>query len=67
MGSTDHRSRGDDGAGLPREVEVFFSGEHGEDQTSVITRHSDEFTSAVADQFARLIARWWNGEVEWPT
>lgn len=35
--------------------------------TSVITRQADEFTSAVADQFTRLIARWWNGEIKWPT
>jgi len=45
-----------------RGFEVFFT----EDQTSVITRQADEFTSALADQYAKIIARWWKGEIEWP-
>jgi hypothetical protein len=32
--------------------------------TSVITRQSDEFTGALADRYAAIVARWWNGTVE---
>jgi hypothetical protein len=35
--------------------------------TSVITRSADEFTRALADQFTKIIARWWHGEVDWPS
>lgn len=45
-----------------RGFEVFFSVKGGE--TSVITRQADEFTSALADRFAEIIARWWNGKVK---
>jgi len=48
----------------PRCFEVFFSVEGGEiTQTSVITRQSDEFTGALADRYAAIIARWWGGTV----
>ncbi len=51
-----------------RGFEVFFSVKKGKiEQTSVITRQADEFTGNVADGYAKLIARWWNGKVEWPT
>jgi hypothetical protein len=47
-----------------RGFEVFFNGKK---TASVITRGDDEFTSALADRFATILARWWNGKVEWPT
>lgn len=52
-----------------RGFEIYFPGAYGEtkQRTSVITRQADEFTSALADQFTKLIARWWNGKVEWPS
>jgi hypothetical protein len=46
---------------------VFFSGEHGEKQTAVCTDQADEFSSALADQFCKLISRFWNGSIRWPT
>ena len=42
-----------------RAFEVFHDG-----HTSVITRQCDAYTDRVADGFAALIARWWNGVVE---
>lgn len=50
-----------------RGFEVCFQGKHGEKQTSVITRSADSFTSALADRFTKIIARWWHGEIEWPS
>jgi len=48
----------------PRCFEVFFLVENDKiEQTSVITRQSDEFTGALADEYAEIIARWWNGTV----
>lgn len=44
----------------PRGFEVFYN----QTQTSVITRQADEFTCALADRYAAIIARWWNGTVE---
>lgn len=50
-----------------RGFRVFFLGQHGEEQTSVQTSQADEFSSALADQFAKLIARFWHGEIRWPS
>ena len=51
-----------------RGFEVFFLVEKGKiEQTSVITRHVDEFTDNVADGLAKVYARWWNGKVRWPS
>jgi len=51
-----------------RGFSVFFKGEHGEEQTSVITGlGSDAFACALADRFTKIIALWWGGEVEWPS
>ena len=51
-----------------RFFEVFFLVEGGKiEQTSVITRHCDEFTDNVADGLAKIYARWWNGKVRWPS
>lgn len=48
-----------------RGFEVFFLVEKGKiKQTSVITRQADDFTSALADRYAQIIARWWNGAVQ---
>ncbi len=48
-----------------RGFNVFFLVKNGKiDQTSVITRMADEYTGALADGYAAMIARWWNGEVE---
>lgn len=44
-----------------RGFEVFFPGPTG--KTSVITRQADRFTCAVADEFASILAQWWNGEI----
>lgn len=54
------------GSERTRGFEVFFQGVGSEDQTSVITRCGDEFTSALADQYTKIIARWWEGTIEWP-
>jgi len=54
--------------GCNRGFSVFFKGKHGEEQTSVITGlGNDSFSNALADKFAKIIALWWRGEVEWPT
>jgi hypothetical protein len=52
-----------------RGFEIYFPGPYGsrQGQSSVITRLADEFTNALADQFTRIIARWWNGKVKWPS
>ena len=34
--------------------------------TSVITRLADEFTDALADRYAAIVARRWDAEVTWP-
>lgn len=50
-----------------RWFQVYFPAEQAEfDKTSVITRHVDSFTNCLADRYTKIIARWWNGEVEWP-
>lgn len=49
----------------PRGFEVFhLSGSSAEAHTSVITRQADEFTCALADRYAAIIARWFKGIVE---
>ncbi len=59
------------GSGVPawdeqtRGFEIFFP--DSSVRTSVITRRADEFTNAVADGYTKCIARWWNGEIEWPS
>jgi hypothetical protein len=55
--------------GRTRGFEIYFPGAYGEtkERSSVITRQADEFTNALADQFTKIIARWWNGKVEWPS
>ncbi|MGD9725624.1 MAG: hypothetical protein AB7L09_03400 [Nitrospira sp.] len=35
--------------------------------TSVITRHVDAFTNALADEYAKIIAKWWHGTLELPS
>ena len=55
------------GSQRTRGFEVFFEGVGVEDQTSVITRQADEFTGALADQYTKIIARWWQGTIEWPS
>lgn len=50
---------------IPEErwFEVFWQ----EDHVSVITRPlADEFTGCIADQFARILARWWEAKLEMP-
>lgn len=46
-----------------RFLEVFFD-EQTANHFSIITRHADEYTGAVAEGLAQLIARLWNGKVE---
>lgn len=50
-------------SGEPRCLEVFFDAETAE-HFSVITRRCDEYTAALAQGLAELIARTWNGKVE---
>lgn len=50
-----------------RGFEICFFGHHGEEQTSVITRQADRFTSAIADELTRILAQWWGGDVRWPS
>ena len=47
--------------GGERSLEVFA---HPEETYSVLTRTADEFTNAVADGFASLVARHWEGKLE---
>ena len=35
-------------------------------RSSVITRLADEFTDALADRYAAIVARRWDAEVTWP-
>lgn len=61
FGEVAHRAAQEETRGF----EVFFLVENGKiKQTSVITRHADEFTSALADRYAAIIARWWHGKVQ---
>lgn len=43
-----------------RWIEVFI----GDDNIDVITRRQDEYTMAVADGLAKLMARFWRGRLE---
>ena len=49
-----------------RGFEVWFDSP---EVTRITTRsHScDSFTDALAERFTKIIALWWNGEIEWPT
>ncbi len=48
-----------------RGFEIFFLVENGKiKQTSVITRRADDFTGALADRYAAIIALWWHGKVQ---
>ena len=49
-----------------RGFQIYFPFERGK-TTSVITKLTDSFTSALAKRYTEIIAKWWNGEVEWPT
>jgi len=46
-----------------RRVEVYI----GDDNIDVITRRQDELTNRIADGFARLVARFWQGSLEMET
>lgn len=52
-----------------RGFEVYFPGGYGEtkERTSVITRQADDYTSALADAYTTIIARWFQGKVSWPS
>lgn len=52
-----------------RGFEIYFPGAHGQtdERTSVITRLADDYTDALAERFTKIISRYWNGEVQWPT
>jgi hypothetical protein len=54
------------GGHATRGFEVYFDKDG---RTRITTRgHScDSFTSALARRYTEIIARWWNGEVEWPS
>lgn len=50
-----------------RGFSIFFKAPGEEGSTSVLTGlGTDSFSGALADKFAKLIALWWYGEVEWP-
>lgn len=42
----------------PRWFEVFL---HDEGTVDVITRSHDDLTNGIAERYASIIARWWNG------
>ena len=47
---------------------IFFQAPGGKASTSVQTGiGNDSFCNALADKFAKIIALWWHGEVEWPS
>jgi hypothetical protein len=50
-------------ASFSRAFEIYHDTDPG-GHTSVITRATDDFTSALADRYAAIVARWWNGEVQ---
>jgi hypothetical protein len=52
---------------ITRGFEVSFPSKESGRPTSVITRSADQYTRALADEFTKIIARWWNGEVDWPS
>lgn len=56
-------------AGTTRGFEIYFPGPYGKtkERSSIITRQADEFTDALASQYAKIIARYWNGKIEWPS
>ncbi len=47
-----------------RENERWFEVYLGTDNIDVITRRSDRITSAIATEFARICAQFWQGELE---
>lgn len=52
-----------------REPDPGFEGRHlevwiGSDCIDVMTRQADEFTNALAEGFAKLVARFWHGDLE---
>jgi len=60
-----YRLRRDSEEVSTRGFEIWFE----DDGTTVITTraHScDSFTDALVERFTKIIARWWNGEIEWP-
>lgn len=58
-GNGDHATRG---------FEIWFDA-HAPGRTRVTTRshYCDSFTSALVRRYTEIIARWWNGEVAWPS
>jgi len=50
-----------------RGFEICFLGRHGQKQTSIITRQTDRFTSALANELTRILAQWWHGTIGWPS
>ena len=47
-----------------RKNERWFEVYLGDDNIDVITRHSDWITNAIATEFARICAQFWQGELE---
>jgi hypothetical protein len=57
-----------DGSRARRGFVVYFD-KHAPGRVRITTRSHDcdSFTSALAERYTKIIARWWNGEVEWPS
>jgi hypothetical protein len=55
----DHATRG---------FEIYFdSWAPGRTRVTTRAHYCDAFTSALVRRYTKIIAKWWNGEVEWPT
>lgn len=48
-------------------TEAPIDNRSGAPHASIITRQVDAYTGALADEFTRIVARWWSATVEWPT
>jgi len=57
------------GGTRPKRGFVIYFDEHEPSRIRVNTRthDCDSFTSTLADRYTTIIAKWWNGKVEWPS
>ena len=53
------------GGHVTRGFEVWFD-KGGKTRVTTRAHSCDEFTWVLADQYTKIIARWWGGEIEWP-
>jgi hypothetical protein len=49
-----------------RGFEVYFD-KDGRTRITTRAHYCDSFTDALVERYTKIIARWWNGEVKWPS